>query len=48
MREEVTADAHARLRSRLRPGIERGFEGGFHWFGIVPLLLFAVLIGVIV
>ena len=30
------------------PGIERGFEGGFHWFGIVPLLLFAVLIGVIV
>jgi putative membrane protein len=30
------------------PGIERGFDGGFHWFGIVPLLLFAVLIGVIV
>jgi putative membrane protein len=31
-----------------REGIERGFDGGFHWFGIVPLLLFAVLIGVIV
>jgi len=30
------------------PGIERGFDGGFHWFGIVPALLFAVLIGVIV
>jgi hypothetical protein len=30
------------------PGIERGFDDGFHWFGIVPLLLFAVLIGVIV
>jgi uncharacterized membrane protein len=30
------------------PGIEQGFDGGFHWFGIVPLLLFAVLIGVIV
>ena len=29
-------------------GIERGFDSGFHWFGIVPLLLFAVLIGVIV
>lgn len=32
----------------LRDGIERGFDGGFHWFGILPLLLFAVLIGVIV
>lgn len=31
-----------------RDGIERGFDGGFHWFGIVPPLLFAVLIGVIV
>jgi putative membrane protein len=31
-----------------RDGIERGFDGGFHWFGIVPLLLFAVLIVVIV
>jgi len=30
------------------PGIERGFDGGFHWFGIVPVLLFAMLIGVIV
>lgn len=27
-------------------GIERGFDGGFPWFGIVPMLLFAVLIGV--
>ena len=31
-----------------RDGIERGFDGGFHWFGFLPLLLFAVLIGVIV
>ena len=29
-------------------GIERGVEGGLHWFGIVPVLLFVVLIGVIV
>ena len=32
----------------LREGLERGFDGGFHWFGLVPMLLFAVLIGVIV
>jgi len=31
-----------------REGIERGFDGGFHWFGIVPLVMFALLIGVIV
>jgi uncharacterized membrane protein len=30
------------------PGVERGFDGGPHWFGIVPVLLFVVLIGVIV
>jgi putative membrane protein len=29
-------------------GIERGFDGGFHWFGVLPLLVFVVLIGVIV
>jgi uncharacterized membrane protein len=30
------------------PGVERGFDGGFHWFGIVPVVMFVVLIGVIV
>lgn len=48
MREEVIAMRTHDIGHGLRDGIERGFDGGFHWFGIVPLLLFAALIGVIV
>jgi putative membrane protein len=29
-------------------GIERGFDGGPHWLGLVPLVMIAVVIGVIV
>jgi hypothetical protein len=34
--------------SAFRDGIERGFGGGFPWFGIVPVVLFLVPIGMIV
>jgi len=29
-------------------GLERGFDAGPHWFGLIPMLMIAVLIGVVV
>jgi uncharacterized membrane protein len=29
-------------------GLERGFDGGPNWFGLIPLVMIAVLVGVVV